>query len=56
MRVNGRVFAYFSACRKHYVLTTYNAEDEWTAYAIKDDDDLGKVKAIMRAAVERRVK
>jgi hypothetical protein len=56
MRVNGRVFGYFSACRKHYVLSTYNAEEEWTAYSIKDDDDLGKVKPIMRGAMERRVK
>ncbi len=56
MKVNGRVFAYCSACRKHYTLSTYNPEEEWTDYAIKDDDDLGRVKLIMRAAMERRVK
>lgn len=56
MKVNGRVFAYFSPRRKHFVLATYNAEEEWTEYSIKDDDDLGKVKPIVRAAMERRMK
>ncbi len=56
IRVNGRVFAYFSPRRKHYVIGTYDAEDEWTDFPIRDDDDLGTVKPIMRAAMERRVK
>ncbi len=56
MRVGGRVFAYFSPRRKHYILSTYNADEEWTDYSIKDDEDLAKVKSIMRAAMERRVK
>ncbi|MFH0981236.1 MAG: hypothetical protein V2A79_06840 [Planctomycetota bacterium] len=55
MKVNGRVFAYFHPRRKHYLLTTYNAEEEWTEYSVKDDDDLAKVKPIVRAAMERRV-
>lgn len=42
--------------RKHYLLVTYNADDEWTQYAIKDDDDLEKVKRIMQAAMDRREK
>ncbi len=53
MKVNGRVFAYFHPRRKHYLVSTYNAEEEWTDYAIKDDDDLAKVKPIVRAAMER---
>ena len=56
MKVDGRVFAYFYPRRKHYLLATYNAEEEWTEYSIKEDDDLGKVEPIMRAAMERRVK
>lgn len=56
MRVGGRVFAYFSPRRKHYILSTYNADEEWTDYSIKDDEDLAKVKSIMCAAMERRVK
>jgi hypothetical protein len=56
MKVNGRVFAYFHARRKHYLLATYNDQEEWTEYAIKDDEDLARVKAIMRAAMDRRAK
>lgn len=56
MKVGGRVFAYFSPRRKHYLLATYNADEEWTDYSIKDDEDLAKVKLIMRAAMDRRVK
>lgn len=54
MKINGRVFAYFYPRRKHYLLATYNDQEEWTEYSIKDDDDLAKVKPIMKAAMERR--
>ena len=56
MKVNGRVFAYFYPRRQHYLLATYNDQEVWTEYSIKDDDDLVKVKPIMMAAMERRVK
>lgn len=56
MKVNGRVFAYFYPRRKHYLLATYNADEEWTDYAIKDDEVLAKVKPIIRATMERKSK
>jgi len=56
MKVNGRVFAYLYPRRQHYLLATYNDQEEWTDYSIKDDDDLTKVREMMRAAMERRVK
>lgn len=56
MKVNGRVFAYFYPRRQHYLLATYNDDEVWTEYSIRDDDDLAKVKPIMKAAMERRVK
>lgn len=56
MKVNGRVFAYFHPRRKHYLLSTYNADEEWTDYSIKDDDDLVKVMPMIRVAMERRLK
>jgi hypothetical protein len=56
MKVNGRVFAYLYPRRQRYLLATYNDQEEWTEYTIKDDDDLVKVKPIMKAAMERRVK
>ena len=56
MKVNGRVFAYFYPRRKHYLLATYNTDEEWTEYSIKDEDDLAKVKPIIRATMERKLK
>jgi hypothetical protein len=56
MKVNGRVFAYFFPRRNHYLLATYDDQEEWTEYAVKDDDDLTIAKSIMQAAMERRLK
>lgn len=56
MKVNGLVFAYFYPCRKHYLVATYNDQEVWTEYSIKDDSDLANVKPMMKAAMERRVK
>jgi hypothetical protein len=56
MKVNGRVFAYFYPRRQHYLLATYTEDEVWTEYSVKDGDDLAKVKPIMKAAMERRVK
>jgi hypothetical protein len=56
MKVNGRVFAYLTARRKHYMLATYNDQEELTEFAIKDDDDHEMVKPIMKAAMERKTK
>ena len=56
MKVNGRVFAYFYPRRKHYLLATYDDQEVWTEYSIKDDDDLAKIKPMMKAAMERRIK
>jgi len=56
MKLNGRVFAYLSPRRQHYLIGTYNSEDKWTDYPVKDDEDLTNVKPIMKAAMERRMR
>ena len=56
MKINGRVFAYLYPRRQHYLIATYDASDEWKEYSVKNDDDLAAVKAIAKAAMERRVK
>jgi hypothetical protein len=56
MKVNNRVFAYFYPLRKLYRLATYDDQEVWTEYSIKDDDDLARIKPIMQAAMERKIK
>jgi len=56
MKVNGRVFAYLYPRRQHYLIGTFDSDDEWKEYSIKGDDDLATVKPIMKAVMERRMK
>lgn len=56
MKVNGRVFAYFNPRRQHYLISTFNADDEWTEYPIKSDDDLATVKPLLKLSMEKRLK
>lgn len=56
MKVNGRVFAYLYPRRQHYLIGTFDSDDEWKEYPIKGDDDLATVKPIMKAVMERRMK
>jgi len=41
---------------KHYIIGRYDAEDQWTDYSVKDDDDLERLKPVMKEAVERTLK
>ena len=55
MKINNRVFAYMNPRRKHYVISTYDADDEWKDFPVKTDDDQNTVKPIIKAAMERRM-
>jgi len=54
LKINNRVFAYFQPRRQHILISTYDDKDEWNPFPIKTDDDLAKVKPIIKAAMERR--
>ena len=56
MKVDGRVFGYLHPRRKHYVISTYNADDNWTDYPIQSDDDLSSVLPLIATSIERRSK
>lgn len=56
MKVDGRVFAYLHPRRKHYLISTYNAEDKWTDYTIQSEDDLSSALQLIATSVERRSK
>lgn len=55
MKVNGHVFAYLHPRRQHYLISTFNTDDEWTEYPIKGDDDLANVKPLIKAAMEKNL-
>ncbi len=48
LKVSGRLFAYLSPRRKHFVVETYNQEGKWTGYSIHTPDDLDAVKELMQ--------
>lgn len=56
IKINGRLFAYFDPRRKHYIIGTYDDDDQWTNISVKDDDALTKAKSKMKAAMERKLK
>ena len=56
MKVNGRVFAYLNPRRQFYLISTYDASDEWKEFPIKTDEELAAVKPIVKAAMEKRIK
>ncbi len=56
MKVDGRVFAYLHPRRKHYIISTYNADDKWTDYPIQSEDDLNLVLPLIAVSVKRRSK
>lgn len=55
IKVNHHVFAYLHPRRQHFLISTYNAEDEWKDYSIKGENDLENVKPLMKKAMERRL-
>ena len=56
LKINNRVFGYLLPRRKHYLIATFDANDDWKEFPVKGDDDLANVKPIMQAAMERRMK
>lgn len=56
MKVNGRVFAYLTPRRQFYLISTYDANDEWKDFPIKTDEELAAVKPIVKAVMERQIK
>jgi hypothetical protein len=56
LKVNNRVFSYFQARRQHFLIHTYDDNDEWKEYRVATDDDLSKVRPIIKAAMEKKSK
>ena len=55
LKVDGHVFGYLSARRKHFLVETYNADGAWTSYPIHGEDDLSAASEVLRNAMDVRV-
>jgi hypothetical protein len=56
LKVDNRVFAYVEARRKHFIVSTFNAEDKWTAYPVHSDEDMEQVRQFAKASMERKAR
>ncbi len=55
LKVNNRLVAYLHARRKHYVVATWGDDDQWQEIPVRNDEDLSKVKEMLKAMVDWRV-
>lgn len=53
LKVSGRVFAYLSPRRKHFVIETQNQDGTWTGYPIHTGGELDAAKELVRKYFDR---
>ena len=56
IKYSGKVFAYLSPRRKHFTIYTYDEDGEWKGFPIRSDDDLGKIKLLVKKNYEAETK
>ena len=56
LKVNGRVFGYLYTRRQHFIIGTYDADNEWSVYAVKSDDDLDTARTKVKESMVRKMK
>lgn len=53
LKVSGKVFGNLDLYRKHFWIRTYNVENIWTAFPIKQIEDLEQTKHILKSSYKR---
>ncbi len=53
IKVSGRVSAFIWPRRKYFWLATYNADDKWTEYKVREQDDLEHLMPLVKASLDR---
>lgn len=53
VKVSRSVLAYIGPRRKHFVVSTYDAEDEWKSFPITSDEDLKNIRTLLRSNYEK---
>jgi len=53
IKFSGRVVAYLEPRRKHFIVSTNNAEGKWTGYPINSENDIKTVVPLVRANIDK---
>jgi len=48
IKVSGKVFSYLGPRRKHFIIYTYDSENKWTGFPIKQAEDLEEVRLLLK--------
>jgi len=56
IKVSGRVFAYIGPRRKHFIVFTFDTDEEWKGFQINSEVDLEDVKPLLRSSYEKHRK
>ncbi len=48
LKVSGRVFMYLEPRRKHFLISTWGSDDNWTSFPIQQSDDLDEVRELLK--------
>jgi hypothetical protein len=52
LKISGRLFGYLGGRRKFFVVSTWDEEDKWVTYQIKDEEDLEQVRKRLKQNLE----
>jgi len=53
IKASGRVFSYLCPRRNHFVIYTYDNENKWVGFPIKQAEDLEEVKILLKSNYEK---
>jgi hypothetical protein len=53
IKASGSVLTYIGPRRKHFVVSTYDADDEWKSFPVMSDEDLTNVKKLLKINYEK---
>jgi len=53
IKVSGKVFSYLGPRRKHFIIYTYDSENKWTGFPIKQSEDLEEVRLLLKGNYEK---
>lgn len=53
IKVSGKVFSYLGPRRKHFIIYTYDKENKWMGFPIRQSEDLEEIRLLLRSNYEK---